>query len=261
MASVVPQLVRVGRIELAESVLAVTEIDLALLPQPDPVAAAPDGTAWSAERIRLRIDLLQPFRLLLDAPGAQKVLLPDGDRVLFTTTRQHLDLPLTQAGAPGEFGLAATDIVLPPAGHAPFGPSIAALSAEGRISQAGGLANAGGATVVRQWRDRGGTLDLRDFALLWGALHISGHAMLALDDRLQPQGDGTVSIAGFAEAIAQLAASGQIPRPMAALASGLLGVVSGGTGTAEVPFQLRSGRLFVRQLPLLSVPEVIWPIH
>ena len=113
--------------------------------------------------------------------------------------------------------------------------------------------------MVRQWHDRGGSLDLRDFALRWGPLDVSGHAILALDDQLQPQGDGTAAVAGFAEAIAQLAEAGRIPRHVAMFASGALALVSGGAASAEVPFQLRSGRLSVRQIPLLNVPDLAWP--
>ena len=226
---------------------------------PGPFATAPDGAGWTGERMVLRIDLLRPDRLLVDAPGAQRILFGNGDKVQFMAARQHLDLPLTVTAAPGEFDLAASQISLPPAWRPAFGPSIASLSAAGRISEVGGLANAGIGTVMRQWHDRGGSLDLREFALRWGPLDVSGHATLALDDRLQPQGDGTAAVAGFAEAIAQLADAGRIPRHVAMFASGALALVSGGAATAEVPVQLRSGRLSVRQIPLLSVPDLAWP--
>ena len=226
---------------------------------PDPVATAPDGSGWAGERMVLRINLLRPGRLLVDAPGAQQILFGNADRVHFTAMRQHLDLPLTVDVAPGEFDLAATQISLPPSWRTPFGPSITSLSAAGRISEVGGLANSGIGTIIRQWHDSGGSMDLRKFALLWGSLDVSGHATLALDERLQPQGDGTAAVAGFAEAIAQLADAGRIPRHVAMLASGALALMSGGNAIAEVPFQLRSGRLSVRQIPLLSIPEVVWP--
>ena len=226
---------------------------------PDPFATAPDGGGWTGERMVLRIDLLRPDRLLVDAPGAQQILFGNGDKVQFEAARQHLDLPLTVAAAPGEFDLAASRISLPLSWRPVFGPSIAVLSAAGRVSEVGGLANAGIGTMVRQWHDRGGSLDLRDFALRWGPLDVSGHAILALDDQLQPQGDGTAAVAGFAEAIAQLAEAGRIPRHVAMFASGALALVSGGAASAEVPFQLRSGRLSVRQIPLLNVPDLAWP--
>ncbi len=231
----------------------------AQLTVPDPAATAPDGSHWAGERAVLRVSLLRPDRLLVDVPGAQTLSFGNGDRIGFTADREHLDLPLGGADAPGEFTLAASRISLPPSWRSPFGPSVASASAAGRISHVGALPDAGIATLARQWRDRGGSLDLHEFALRWGRLDVSGRATLALDDRLQPAGDGTAVVPGFAEAIAQLADAGSMPRQMAMLATGALSLLSGGTGTAEVPLQLHAGRLSVGQIPLLRLPELAWP--
>lgn len=225
----------------------------------NPASTAPDGSRWVGERVVLRVSLLRPDRLLVDVPGAQTLSLGNGDRIGFTADRQHLDLPLRGTDAPGDFALSISRLSLPPSWPAPFGPSVASVMAAGRISHVGALLDAGIATLARQWRDRGGSLDLREFALQWGQLNVTGHATLALDDRLQPAGVGTAVVPGFAEAIAQLTDAGTMPRQTAMLATGALTLLSGGTGTAEVPLQLQAGRLSASQIPLLRLPELTWP--
>ncbi len=236
----------------------------ATLTLPAPVVTAPDGTTWTAERVVLRIDLLRPGRLRADAAGHQRLTLGSGGQIALTADRMRLDLPLaelrfTGADAPAEFSLAATGISLPPSPASSLGSSIASLSATGNVSHVAELPEAGITTQARRWRDYGGTLDLRDFALNWGSLDVTGSATLALDDRLQPKGDAAAEITGFAPAIAQLTDAGAIPPQGAMLATAALTLLAGTTGTAAIPLHLEAGRLSARQIPLLAVPEIAWP--
>ena len=226
----------------------------------DLVVTAPDQSGWAGERLVLQVNLLHPDRLIVDAPGAQRLILPGAQRVIVANAqRLHLELPLAGSEAPAAFSLAATDIFLPPSVAWPLGPSIASLSAAGWISHVTQLPEAAIATQARQWRDRGGEIDLAQFALVWGPLDLSGKAVVALDERLRPKGDATARIAGFPAAIARLAEAGTIAPQTAMLATAALTMLSDPAGTAEVPLHLEAGRLSLRQIPLLTVPEFAWP--
>lgn len=234
----------------------------------DLVVTAPDQSGWAGERLVLQVNLLHPDRLIVDAPGAQRLIIPGAQRligagaqrvIVANAQRLHLELPLAGSEAPAAFSLAATDIFLPPSVAWPLGPSIASLSAAGWISHVTRLPEAAIATQARQWRDRGGEIDLAQFALVWGPLDLSGKAVVALDERLRPKGDATARIAGFPAAIARLAEAGTIAPQTAMLATAALTMLSDPAGTAEVPLHLEAGRLSLRQIPLLTVPEFAWP--
>jgi hypothetical protein len=221
-------------------------------------ATAPDRSRWAVESVVLQVSLLHPDRLLIDAPGAQRVTLAKGE-ITFDAERLHLELPMAVTDAPAEFSLAAREISLSPPVASPLGPSIASISAAGRISHVATLPEAAITALARQWRDRGGSIDVRQFALHWGPLEIAGNATLALDGRLQPTGNATAGISGFAEAIDRLADAGSVPPQAAMLATAALSMLAGDEGTAEVPLELRAGRLSMRQIPLLAVPDLAWP--
>ena len=236
---------------------------VAKLTLPNPAVTAPDHAGWTADNIVLQVSLLHPDHLLVDAPGSQRLTLGSGTRIDFTAGRLHLDIPLARADATVEFHLSATGITLPsslaPSLTLSFGSPIASLSATGRIRFAVDFSEAGLTTQARQWRDRGGSIELSQAALLWGPLDLSGEVMLTLDDRLQPKGDARARITGFADTIARLAETRSIPPQAAMLATAALTMMSGSSGTAEVPLHLQAGRLSIGPMPLLAVPDLEWP--
>jgi hypothetical protein len=174
------------------------------------------------------------------------------------------------AAAPGEsalrFALSAEDIGVPspmPGGAAALGPRIASLSLQGTLN--GKLPPVADlAARAAAWRDGGGSLELTQVALGWGPLGVTGGATLALDERLQPMGTGTLHLRGQSAALDAMVA-GHVITPGAAVAVGaVLGLLArpspdGGAPEVDVPLTLRERTLAVGPIPLTRVPELVWP--
>jgi len=69
--------------------------------------AIPGGFSWDAQRILLRVDLLQPWSLDLMPIGVQRLRFGDGMEVPFVADTMHAALPLSADAAP-EVDVAAT---------------------------------------------------------------------------------------------------------------------------------------------------------
>ena len=68
-----------------------------------------------------------------------------------------------------------------------------------------------------------------------------------------------MEITGFADAIGELAAAGSVPPQAAVLAIAALTMTADDSGTAKVPLQLQGSQLSMRQIPLIRVPNLVWP--
>lgn len=225
---------------------------------PDFTATAPARFGWNPAHLVLTLGLLRPDYLKVDAPGTHRLMLAGRGDATLTAQRFRMDMKLGSDDTPLNFDLDLTEIELPLSLPMPFGPSVAHLSAVGQFSHLSDSAE-GVPPLVRQWRDRSGAVDLRQFALHWGKLRLSGKANLALDGRLQPKGEATVEITGFADAIGELAAAGSVPPQAAVLAIAALTMTADDSGTAKVPLQLQGSQLSMRQIPLIRVPNLVWP--
>lgn len=114
------------------------------------------------------------------------------------------------------------------------------------------------------WRKDGGFLDVGHYAVHWGPLDLSGSATLTLDGQLQPAGTGTAHIVGYADTLDRLAAAGVMTRSAAAAAKAILSLIGsageeGQPSAIDVPLRLQYRTLSIRQIPLLTVPELDWP--
>ncbi len=115
------------------------------------------------------------------------------------------------------------------------------------------------------WRDGGGTLTVRDFSLVWGPLAVGAAGRLALDRAMQPAGEGTARIVGYAETLDALVADGSIGPGAATAAKAVLMLLARPSATAgappevDVPLRLEDRTLSVGTIPLLRVPPVTWP--
>lgn len=134
----------------------------------------------------------------------------------------------------------------------------------GRIAVRGNLepGNLSPAGLTR-WRDAGGTLELSDFALVWGPLQIAGSGTLAVDDALQPVGAFSARIAGLDRLIDLLERTGRMRPQQAAIARIALAVLtrapaSGGPAEARVPVSIQDRQLSVGPVPLLRLPPIDW---
>jgi hypothetical protein len=218
-----------------------------------------DGVAPNATDIRgdgVRLDLP-------DAPGAAR-------RIAISLLQAHV---AWQAGAPvGEpafsTALDATEITLPPGTRWPLGNRIAALSLDaaldGPVLSDPVPALADPRRQASQWRDGGGTVDVRRLSLGWGPLGLTARATLALDGQLQPAGTGVVRLVGYAEAADMLATTGALTRSAATAAKAVLGLLArvpedGGAAEVELPLTLQDRTLAMRQFPLMRLPVLTWP--
>jgi hypothetical protein len=74
-----------------------------------------------------------------------------------------------------------------------LGSRISSLSIEGAVDGPVPMAR-GLVPRATAWRDGGGTLEIKHLTMGWGPLGLSGAATLALDQRLQPMGTGSVRL-------------------------------------------------------------------
>jgi hypothetical protein len=112
------------------------------------------------------------------------------------------------------------------------------------------------------WRDGGGTIELRHFALRWGTLAIAASGTLALDRDLQPIGAVSGSVEGYEQLLAALVAAGRIRAGDAGLARLALAMLAkpGPDGRPEIAtsFTIQDGQMFLGPVRLGRAPRVSW---
>ena len=159
--------------------------------------------------------------------------------------------------------LSAEAVALPAGVQWPLGANISSLSLDSALN--GRLpANRDIRDWMQGWRDGGGSLGISHLAMGWGPLGLAGSAVLSLDDQLQPMGNGTGHIVGYAAALDRMAASGVLTRSAATAVKAVLSLLAGAseseTGSAvDVPLILQSRTLSMHQVPLLRLPALDWP--
>ncbi len=180
-----------------------------------------------------------------------------------TAITAHLEVhPAATAGEPAlAFNVDATDIAVPPVKSWPARPPISRLAMEGAfdgpVPRSPGLIQRASA-----WRDGGGTLEIGNMAMTWGALTATVTATLTLDEQLQPLGTGNAHIEGYAETLDSLAAGGTIGKSQATAAKVMLSLIAraddDGHDAVEVPLTLHDRGLSIRQWPIARLPELVW---
>jgi hypothetical protein len=202
-----------------------------------------------AERLRMNT----PSGLLELREGT----LAFGTRTSATENEPALSVNLALRGLGLPEGLAALPAL------AAFGRQVDSLVAEALVS---GPLPGGRDPVVRaeQWRDGGGTLEIRLLALQWGPVGGGVNATVTLDDRLQPMGTATVRMSGADQVIRALAQAGSLPPASAAAAATALILLqrapeNGGPPQVEVPMTLEGSRLTVARVPLARIAPIPWP--
>ncbi|HTU56177.1 MAG TPA: DUF2125 domain-containing protein [Acetobacteraceae bacterium] len=158
----------------------------------------------------------------------------------------------------------ATSIRIAHAGLGALGREIALVSLAAVLT---GPLPSGPAWAVElgAWRDGGGTLTVRDFSLLWGPLAVGAAGRMVLDRAMQPAGEGTARILGYAATLDALVAHGSIGPGAATAAKAVLMLLARPSATAgappevDVPLRLEDRTLSVGSIPLLQVPALTWP--
>ncbi|MDR3474412.1 MAG: DUF2125 domain-containing protein [Devosia sp.] len=267
-------------------------------------ATVPDGIDWHSPQLVLRIGLTDPLRVDVDAQGQQTIRVGASPVMPVAADRLHATLSLGTNGVPqgvdilvnhmtadvvptrGDQGrtsigllqahadliggppgigitLSAEAIDLPAMMKWPLGSRLSSLTLEGTISGTLGEGTTQAAWAAA-WRDSGGSLEIRRFAVGWGPLGVSATATLALDDQLQPMGAGTAKLVGYDAALDALAANGTLSRSAVTAAKAVLSLLAPTPGDGEppavdVPLTLQYRTLSMRQVPLLRLPELDWP--
>jgi hypothetical protein len=259
----------------------------------------PGGLSWSTERLELNVALWRPSVVTASALGTQRLGLGNVPEFVYTAEHAILSVPFEQRNyvqqiivdvvnlhennvslgslhavlafnptAPPNapmLDIAADATALKPTGELSrtLGPEISHVTIDAVLN--GPLPN--GATAdatAAAWRNAGGALVIRNFALVWGSLNFSANANLTLDDRLQPTGNGYAHAIGYAETLDSCAARGLISHSAATAAKAVLSLLAnypadGSAPSVSVPLTLQDHTLSMRQVPLLRIPTIQWP--
>jgi len=140
-----------------------------------------------------------------------------------------------------------------------FGSEIALLAAELTVKD---LPPAGGgpAAWLAEWRDSGGSLELRRFKLTWGEVDIEADGTLALDEALRPIGALTARVRGHAHLIDAATATGQMRERDAKTAKSVLDILAkAGGGVLSVPLTLQDGLVSLGPIPVARLAPLLPP--
>jgi len=117
---------------------------------------------------------------------------------------------------------------------------------------------------LADWRNHGGTVAVRSLSLVWGPLAVGGSGRFTLDQNLQPAGEATARLVGYAATLDALAGAGSIGSGVATAVKALLTLLarpssSGGPPEVDVPLSLENRTLSLGHIPLLKLPTLTWP--
>lgn len=271
------------------------------LPEPriaGPAAGLPQGLAWQAASATLRVVLPDLTTLRVEADGPQRLRLGAVEWP-FVADRLTAELPLDPDAPPDSAEIRGQQIRIGAAGglllerlEAGLASSSSATAAEPALTLSASLAGlilpldtplgrridtatldaalTGPLPMTRQpaaraaqWRDAGGTLEVRAMTLRWGEAAGSAAATLALDENLQPMGAGTLRLFNPALVLEALIQAGTVDARSAGLARGVLPMLArpdanGGPPQLEVPVTLEDRTLSGARIPLLRLPPLRW---
>ncbi len=152
-------------------------------------------------------------------------------------------------------------VILPAHEPGPLGARVERLRLEASVM--GPLSAEFSREAFAAWRDEGGTVELREFFLHWGPLELSAKGTLALDEKLQPMGALTATVAGFAETLDALAAAGAVKARDANSAKILFALLArppkpGAPPEVSLPLTIQKRKLFVGPVALFKLPPIRW---
>jgi hypothetical protein len=287
--------VQAGPPSLAGWPLAATTVVPALRIGTGPLAVATQGLAITASP-------LHPATLRVTFPAPVVLDLPMLPPVSLTASQAGLDAPLRgppwasidvkdlQAQWTGTDGVvrvltvplvhlrfeptleglavtgSAQAITLPeprPGEVMPLGRRLASVSFDATLRR--GLPAAPMTTQsLAAWRDAGGALMLQRLAVGYGPLGIAGQGRFGLDQRLQPSGEATVQVLGYAQTLQALATAHLITSHESQTVGAVLALLArtpegGGTPRVDVTVSLQNQTVTIAGFPLLRVPAINWP--
>ena len=234
---------------------------------------APDGVTWFAPSVMLRLSLLHPKSMEIEALGEQHLRAGAGPDTVLTATRLVAITSLESGDRAGTIDILADQPKL--VSGLAWTASAERIRVHAEIQAPGQSGEADkkfafsaeaialpeptrwplGSTVARldfdgtisgplsaaqtpvawatAWRDAGGSIQVQNLVLNWGPLSVTASATLALDDQLQPMGAGTSRVAGYAATLDVLAGSGALSRSAATTAKAVLSLLAGAPNEGE----------------------------
>jgi len=116
--------------------------------------------------------------------------------------------------------------------------------------------------TLAAWRRDGGTLELTDGVLRWGALEADANGTFALDDQLQPIGALTAAIENHNAIIDAAVAGGTLRAGDADLVKILLGLMAkpgaDGRKRLTLPVSVQNDRLYLGPAQIAVLPRFTW---
>jgi hypothetical protein len=132
-----------------------------------------------------------------------------------------------------------------------FGVTVKGVIPGGKLAQA-----------MAAWRDSGGTIELDNLHLRWGALGATATGTIALDQELQPIGGFSGAIQGYDQILTALVQSGRLRATDAGLARIALTMLAkaGPDGRLEIrtAFTIQNGEMFLGPAKLGKAPRITW---
>ena len=152
------------------------------------------------------------------------------------------------------------DLILPLFKGSPLSNKLG-LILEARLN--GNIASGRLVKSLENWRDNGGTVEMKKLKIGHGPLKIHTEGTLALDNKLQPIGALTAHLEGFYETIDALKKLGIVEASNAITAKVLVGVLSrtpvvGGPSVLNLAITVQNGNLYIGPVRLLQLPEITW---
>jgi hypothetical protein len=167
--------------------------------------------------------------------------------------------PANHRGTALELALQLTGAALPWA-VPPFGREIASLALSASLK--GALPPGRLSDALAAWRADGGTVEVTEAGLRWGALTVTGSGTLALDDALQPIGAFTATVENQNAIVDAAVAAGNLRAGDANLIKIALGLMAktgpDGQKQITVPVSLQNGRVYLGPAQIAILPRLTW---
>lgn len=231
-----------------------------------------------------QIDILQPgaiLRLDAAAESARASLVLDGDYQAERASAEFGKLSLSPRDQTGgvtarqaqfharrpEAGLTALDtamiidgLIVPAGLGGSLGDEVQNLTIESSVT--GPIPEQLDPMSLAAWRDAGGTVEARKWAIDWGAVRIDIDGTLALDEAFRPLGALTARVIGHDALIDFLEGQGTINEKVADALRFTFGLMAvrppgGGPAVLTVPITLQDGWLAAGPVPVAEIPPVI----
>lgn len=189
--------------------------------------------------------------------------LPDGAPIQAKklTVRMRDNVVIDPAADTSETGTSvAIDVrgmVLPARWRPPLGRDMARLSMDAIVTGKAPLKSTIAETLAR-WRDDGGAIEIKAFAIDWGTLVVRADGTFALDRNLQPEGAMMADIRGIDRTTDQLIGAGIVSARAAFAAKVANRALSFRGGSAKLPLSVQNQRLYLGPVPILRLKTVRW---